>query len=407
MDEILERLYGYSKFGIKLGLENMKKIMEVLGNPERSYKSIHIAGTNGKGSTASMIEAVLIEAGYKTGKYTSPHLIRFNERIVINRHEISDEEVVKTFLKVEEAVKFIGITPTFFEVTTAMMFLYFKEKGVQYAVIETGMGGRFDATNIVIPEVSVITNVTLDHTAYLGDTVEKIAEEKAGIIKKGVPLVFGEKKESVKEVFINKTDNFTDVGRDIEYHSFTNSLNCKNYVKIDETEYEIPLYGTHQIDNFLTAYGALIKLKIEKEVIKTGVAKSKWEGRFEIVSDNPFIVIDGAHNEDAAVRLKENINNLFSRDEVLLITSVLKDKSGEKIFDIFSQFASEAVFTSLEEYERGSSGLEIAEKYGKKFEKITVFEDSKKCMEYAKSRGKAIVIAGSLYLAGKFKKEVF
>ena len=257
MDEILERLYGYSKFGIKLGLENMKKLMVELGNPQEGYKKIHIAGTNGKGSTASMIESVLIEAGYSVGKYSSPHLIRFNERIVFNREEISDKEITELFVTVEEAVKRAGLTPTFFEVTTAMMFLYYKIKGADYAVIETGMGGRYDATNIIIPEISVITNVTMDHTSYLGDSVEKIAEEKAGIIKSGVPLIFGEKKEEIKEIFRKKADKYIDALSDINYISETDNKNYSNFGTIENIKYEIALYGKHQIENFMTAYSAM------------------------------------------------------------------------------------------------------------------------------------------------------
>ena len=407
MNEILERLYGYSKFGIKLGLENMKKLMAELGNPQESYKKIHIAGTNGKGSTASMIENVLIEAGYNVGKYSSPHLVRFNERIVFNREEISDKEIIDIFLKVEDAVKKAGLTPTFFEITTAMMFLYYKIKGADYAVIETGMGGRYDATNIIIPEVSVITNVTMDHTSYLGDTVEKIGEEKAGIIKSGVPLVFGEKKEAIKEIFRKKADKYIDALSDINYVSRTDNKNYTNLVIIENIEYEIPLYGKHQIENFMTAYSVLKLLKVESEIIKRGIKKCIWEGRFEIISKNPFVVLDGAHNEDAALRLKENMLNLFKKSEIVLLVSVLKDKDLEKIFKIFAEFADETVFTSLSEYERGSSAEELYIKYGKKFLKSSAYESADKAYEYAKSTGKSVVIAGSLYLAGKFKKEVF
>ncbi len=407
MDEILERLYGYSKFGIKLGLENMKKLMVELGNPQEGYKKIHIAGTNGKGSTASMIESVLIEAGYSVGKYSSPHLIRFNERIVFNREEISDKEITELFVTVEEAVKRAGLTPTFFEVTTAMMFLYYKIKGADYAVIETGMGGRYDATNIIIPEISVITNVTMDHTSYLGDSVEKIAEEKAGIIKSGVPLIFGEKKEEIKEIFRKKADKYIDALSDINYISETDNKNYSNFVTIENIKYEIPLYGKHQIENFMTAYSAMKLLKVESEIIKRGVKKCIWEGRFEIISKNPFVILDGAHNEDAALRLKENMLNLFKKSEIILLVSVLKDKDLKKIFEIFAEFAEEAVFTSLSEFERGSSANELYIKYGKQFLKSSAYESADKAYEYAKLTGKAVVIAGSLYLAGKFKKEVF
>lgn len=178
INELLDELYSYSMHGIKLGLENIKKICEELGNPQDSYKIIHIAGTNGKGSTATTLETILLEAGYSVGKYTSPHILKFNERIRADREDISDEDIAHYYEEVKKAVENAGVKPTFFEVTTAMMFKYFQDKKVDYVVLETGMGGRFDATNITKAELCIITNVTLDHTEYLGDTIYKIAREK-------------------------------------------------------------------------------------------------------------------------------------------------------------------------------------------------------------------------------------
>ena len=183
IDKLLEELYGYSMFGIKLGLENIQKICDYLGNPERKYKVIHITGTNGKGSTSTITETVLLEAGYKVGKYTSPHILKFNERIRVNGKDISDRDIALVYEKIKKTVEELKITPTFFEVTTAMMFLYFAEKEVDYAVLEVGMGGRYDATNVAEGDICIITNVSLDHTEYLGKTLYEIGLEKAGIIK--------------------------------------------------------------------------------------------------------------------------------------------------------------------------------------------------------------------------------
>ncbi|MEG0398096.1 MAG: Mur ligase family protein, partial [Cetobacterium sp.] len=189
INQLLDELYSYSMHGIKLGLSNIEKLCEEMGNPEKDYKVIHVGGTNGKGSTSTTIETVLIENGNSVGKYTSPHILKFNERIRVNGEDISDSEIAYYYKIVKEAVNKIGITPTFFEVTTAMMFKYFSDKKIEYAIVEVGLGGKYDATNVVLPEMVVITNVSLDHTEFLGNNVYEISKEKAGIIKNGADVV--------------------------------------------------------------------------------------------------------------------------------------------------------------------------------------------------------------------------
>lgn len=380
MTSIIEKLYSYSKFGIKLGLENMHKIMDSLGNPQNSYKIVHIAGTNGKGSVASIIESVLIEAGYNTGKYTSPHLIEFNERIVFNKKMISDSEIEHYFKIVEEKAKIIGINPTFFEITTAMMFLYFKDCCADYVVLETGMGGKYDATNIVTPVVSIITNVTMDHMGYLGDTVEKIGEEKAGIIKNGIPLISMEKKESVKKIFKSKAGKYFIDGTLKEYSFYLNREELKTEVKVDNEIYTVSLYGDHQAENFIAAYLCCIELGISNEFIKKGASSVYWPGRFEVIKNNigNIVILDGAHNIDSAERLCNNIKKVYERNEVILITSVLQDKEVAEIIKKFSEFSSEAIFISMDNYERGLSGEKLYKEYGKYFEKSSWFENINK-----------------------------
>ena len=192
IDNLLEELYSYSMFSIKLGLDNIKKICKHLGEPQNSYKVIHITGTNGKGSTSTTIEKVLIEAGYNVGKYTSPHILKFNERIAFNDEYISNEDVAYYYEKIKKIVEKNKIPATFFEVTTAMMFEYFRDKKADYVVLEVGMGGRYDATNVCEAIFSIITNVGLDHTEYLGDTIYKVAKEKAGIIKNSPYTIFAD-----------------------------------------------------------------------------------------------------------------------------------------------------------------------------------------------------------------------
>ena len=201
-----KKLDSIDKNKIKLGLETMEKSLKILGNPERNYKIIHIAGTNGKGSAAAFLEAGLIEAGYKTGKYTSPEIYRFNERITINREEISDGDVELYYEKVNMALELSDIKLTYFEITTAMMFLYMKDKNIDYLVLETGLGGRTDATNTVTPVISLITNVSFDHMEFLGNTLREIAHEKAGIIKKDIPVFFADDNPELLEEIKAKTE---------------------------------------------------------------------------------------------------------------------------------------------------------------------------------------------------------
>ena len=408
IDLTLDRLYSYSMFGIKLGLENMKKIMHELNNPENNFKIIHIAGTNGKGSVATMLEAVLKEAGFNVGKYSSPHLVKFNERIQYNNEMISDLDVAKYFDIVEKVSKKINIKPTFFEITTAMMFLYFYDKKADFVVLETGMGGRFDATNIVTPEITIITNVTLDHTAYLGNTIEKIAEEKAGIIKEGKLLITSENKNNVIDIFRKKTKKIV-ITSEYEYSGYLDKENIKTIVDVDSEKYTIPLFGKHQIENFMAAYICLKELKISKEIIKNGIKNCYWPGRFEIIKieNDKLFIIDGAHNIDSALKLKETIKTLFNRNEVILLTSILKDKDVAEIINIFSEISSSVVFLPIHEGNRGSSAKELYKKYAAKFDNSYYFESISDGIEYAKSTGKNIIMAGSLYLIGEYKKEVF
>lgn len=404
-EELLNELYSYSKFGIKLGLENIEKMLFELGNVENKYKKIHIAGTNGKGSVATMLETILMESGYKVGKYTSPHLVDFNERITVNGQKISDEELIECFLKVKKVIEKLKIQPTFFEVTTAIMFLYFNEKNVDWGIIETGMGGKYDSTNTIVPEISIITNVTFDHTNYLGDNLRQIAKEKAGIIKADIPVIYyGNCKELIDEVE-KKSKDTIDIGK-YNYKTEVDNENFATKIYIDNEIYEIPLYGEFQSKNFLLVYETLKKIGISNKNIKKGLKDVKWPGRFEVIEKNPYVILDGAHNVEAALELKKSILNRFKKEEILIITSILKDKDVNEVLDIFSEFASTAIFVSLENNDRGLSEEEIYNIGNGKFEKSLKINNINKAIEFAKENfdKKAIIIAGSLYLIGEVKK---
>ncbi|BDU50986.1 bifunctional folylpolyglutamate synthase/dihydrofolate synthase [Haliovirga abyssi] len=404
-EELLDELYSYSKFGIKLGLENIDKLLNELGNIENNYKKIHIAGTNGKGSVATMLETILIESGYNVGKYTSPHLVDFNERITVNNKKISDEELVECFLEVKKAIKSLNIQPTFFEVTTAIMFLYFDKKNIDWGIIETGMGGQYDSTNVIVPEVSIITNVTVDHTNYLGKNLREIAKEKAGIIKKDVPVIYyGNCKELIEEVE-KKSVNRVNIGK-YNYKVEFDNEKFSTVIDIDNEIYEIPLYGEFQSKNFLLAYETLKKIGVSKKDIKKGLKNVKWPGRFEVIEKNPYLILDGAHNIAAALGLKRSLLKKFKREEILVITSILKDKDVNEILDIFSKFADTAIFVSLKTVDRGLSEEEMYKLGSGKFDNSLKIDDINEAIKVAKENfdKKAIIIAGSLYLIGEVKK---
>lgn len=407
INELLDELYSYSLFGIKLGLDNIQKICDELGNPEKKYKIIHITGTNGKGSTSTIIETVLLEAGYSVGKYTSPHILKFNERIRANGKDISDEEIALTYEKVKNAIKNIGITPTFFEVTTAMMFLYFAEKKVQYAVLEVGMGGRFDATNVADGDIAVITNVSLDHTEYLGKTIYDIALEKAGIIKEKSFVVVGDSdKEFLKAVsekkktFINTEDKYKDVRYNLNFKNFMTEI------YINEKKFNLSLFGDYQVKNFLCAYEALKHLGISDEIIEKAVSKVVWQCRFERFSQNPLTILEGAHNIDGILNLKKILTHEYRPDEIVMIVSILKDKKVKEMLEVCESFSDKIILTSLSDNPRGLSGEKLLE-YTDKSSVFSVEDDIKKAYETAeKSNRRIIVVCGSFYTCERFKKEI-
>ncbi|MGD9081062.1 MAG: folylpolyglutamate synthase/dihydrofolate synthase family protein, partial [Desulfobacterales bacterium] len=300
----LKTMYALRRFGIILGLDTIKGILGALGNPQNDFNSIHVAGTNGKGSVASALSAILQESGYRVGLYTSPHLVRFNERICINNHQISNLDVIKSY----QAVKHVhhgDRSPTFFEFATAMALYAFSRQKVDWAVIETGMGGRYDATNILTPAISIITNVSMEHRDYLGNTLAEIAREKAGIIKQATPVVTAVKQKQarsiVREVARKKSAPLFMLGKDFAVRQHQSGH--FSYYGFENTwrQLKTPLLGRYQIQNAALALAAselLIKnnVPIAPKSIKQGLANTRWPGRLEIVCDKPLVILDGAHN---------------------------------------------------------------------------------------------------------------
>ncbi|OGR33089.1 MAG: FolC bifunctional protein, partial [Desulfobacula sp. RIFOXYB2_FULL_45_6] len=305
--ECLQTIYKLGRFGIKLELETIKDILHRLGDPHQRFKTIHVAGTNGKGSTAVYIGSILQKAGFKTGVYTSPHLVRFNERITINGKEISNDQVVDAYEAVHDADS-RKRKATYFEIATAMGFYHFAKENVDWAVIETGMGGRFDATNVILPEVSVITNLSIEHTDYLGKTIKALAWEKGGIIKPGIPVVTAISQPSGRQVLQNiakekssdllfyKTDFSIKKTRGEETYTYDGLESHFDCLKK-------PLPGEHQKENLSLALAACeLVFKKHKEtdprydltetLVKEGLSNARWPGRLEHVMQNPLVILD-------------------------------------------------------------------------------------------------------------------
>jgi dihydrofolate synthase/folylpolyglutamate synthase len=343
-EESLDWLFGMSRYGAERGLEPMFHLMTLLGDPHDSFISIHVTGTNGKGSTSAMASSILTEFGFRVGLFTSPHLERFTERIKVDGEEIMEDEVARlaTLIRpmVEEmAEKSPPLFLRFFDVVTAIAFKYYQEKGIDYAVLEVGMGGTLDATNVVDAPVSVITNVGLEHTNILGETVLAIAEKKAGIIKPGGTLITATADNQVYQYLSGVCNRLGSkiyrVGEDIIYRKLFSDLDQECFtlqgLSHNFEELCIPLLGRHQITNASTAVASVEALKLDlenlPESIKCGLMKVEWPGRLEIVGKSPLVILDCAKDPYAAKALREALTEEFKFDRLTFVISISDDKN--------------------------------------------------------------------------------
>ena len=415
--------------------EKLKKIYELLGEPCKNKKIIHIAGTNGKGSTATFLENIFFAGGYSVAKFTSPHILKFNERILINKKMISDEDVVKYYEIVMELLEKNSFQINFFEIATFMALLYFEEKNPDFIFLETGLGGRYDATNVVNSTIAVITNISFDHVSLLGNSLDKIADRKAGIIKNRQLCIYAQNLTELENAVKKETDNSINVLK--KYDNFQVELDTQNYktiVKILENEnldkfeniedkknksklkkiFILPLFGKFQANNFLIAYEIAKIYGIGDEIIQKGLDKISLAGRFEIFSQNPDTILDVAHNDDSVRVLVENLNELFKNDEVIFILSILGTKDIANIFERILEKNYKIFITSLKEVTYGLSANEIKKNLENANILINniIFEDNildaynqaKEMVLEKNSRYKAIVVCGSFYEIAKFKK---
>lgn len=412
--ESLDYLYGLEKFGMIFGLTKVEAILEAIGNPHREIQAIHIGGTNGKGSTAAMIASILQKEGYRTGLYTSPHLIRFTERIKINGKEIEQEEVAEMAKwmrgRVEEAK--VPLPFTFFDFTTALALLYFKQKAVDLAVLEVGLGGRLDSTNVVDPLLSIITNIARDHEEQLGRSLLKIAGEKAGIIKKGRPLLTAATQPQVLQFFSKicreRKSPYYRVGKDLRY--VQNGNRNFDYEGLHRKLWNISLNlgGPHQIINATTALGAMEVLDdlgyaVSKDAMIEGVREVEWPGRLELVCSSPRVVLDGAHNPAGALALKESIEKEFEFRHLNLILGVMRDKDISSILRLLAPLAHHLILTRPHT-DRAAPPALLLKTLGKNGGKAEIVEDLEGAIEKGLSMTKEddlLCITGSLYTVGE------
>jgi dihydrofolate synthase / folylpolyglutamate synthase len=344
---------------IKLGLERIDALMEEFGHPERSYHVVHVAGTNGKGSTCAMIEAALRTAGHRTGLTISPHLLEPTERIQIDRRPVSEAEFTRAFERVHETALrmvdggLLDAHPTYFETVTAMAFWLFRERGVEWAVVETGLGGRLDATNIVWPRLSVITPVDFDHESWLGSSIEQIAFEKAGILKPTIPAVFASMRANAETVLKERAHAigapFVRASDTVLTDLRTDAFGCRYSVTAPAIyEIECHLAGDHQVINSQTAVTALHQLGIPREALEQGIREARWAGRLDRIRTEPDIILDGAHNPAGVRALAHYINAHFQGRKVWLIYGTMRDKSVDEIGELLSPVASEIILTAAD-----------------------------------------------------------
>ncbi len=419
----LDYLYSFVDYSLKhvselakadFNLDRMFALMDALGNPQETYPILHVAGTKGKGSTCALCASALQAAGYKVGLYISPHLFDYTERIQINDQPISHAELVAL---VEQVKPYVARIPrlTTFEITTALGFLAFAERGVDVAVVEVGLGGRLDATNVVRPRVAVITSLSMDHMAVLGDTLAKIAGEKAGIIKPGVPLVSAPQKEEalevLKRVAAERDAPMTLVGREVRFEVLDSSLEGQVVLLRDEVqqtalEVRLPLLGDHQAINAAVAYAALQAggFHLGPQPIQSGFARVKWPARFEIARREPPVIFDSAHNDESFARLRATLEQHFPGRPVILIFGASEDKNIPGMLREIKPKIRRVILTCADHPRAlGVEKLqEFAEQAGVPYESVTPVEAAlARALDLVAEDGSIVLSAGSMFVTAE------
>jgi dihydrofolate synthase/folylpolyglutamate synthase len=421
--EVVYALNNPGNAKITPGTEQIRQVLRLLNNPQNKYKVIHITGSNGKGSTAAFIETGLQYAGYRVGKFSSPHIKIINECIALNKQVISDEDLEIHFYQVKKVLDSHNINLSPFELLTAIMFNYFANKEIDYLVLEVGMGGQDDATNVYPNDsnnvlISIITNISLEHTAFLGNTLADIAKAKVGIIKNSLTIIADNTSELINAVE-NKTHNYINV---LNYYDFTVTLdyerfqtvveinNCHPRVdgdpiasSIDKETYTLNLFGKFQSYNFLCAYHALKHLGISKDNINYAANTTKNPGRLQIIGHDPLLILDASHNLAGARTLADTLAKQFSLKDVVIVTSIMADKDSTNMLKEFSKIASSLICTTIHNNPRCLPLPDLSQIANQYFTNVQSIEQPSVALRTAKKMNKKVIlITGSIYLLGYF-----
>jgi dihydrofolate synthase/folylpolyglutamate synthase len=414
-EETIRYLYGLQSHGIKLGLDNPRALLKRFGDPQGSFRSIHVAGTNGKGSTAAALASMLSRSGTKTGLFTSPHLVSFTERIRVDGVEITEREVVSSADEIRTSSS--GLEPTFFEVVTVMGFLHFKRSGVRWAVVETGLGGRLDATNVLAPAVTIITPIDMDHQEFLGESLPEVAAEKAGIIKPGVPLVAAPQKPEAMQVIRERAreagsplsvageDFGVTVKREeqagVSFDYASRALSLENVA--------FPLSGAHQAMNAALAIRALEFALGEgakqEGAIREGLASLRWPGRLELLRESPPVYLDGAHNPAASRALARTLRETLLKDgkRLSLVMGVMSDKNVRETLSPLLPLASSVIFAAPR-YGRAAAPEALAREAASLGFVSRTAPSVADALEMASEAGDSVLVTGSFYTIGEAKE---
>lgn len=424
--QALDYLASLNKFGMRLGLSRILRLAELLGNPQDAYKTIHITGTNGKGSVSALTAAALSASGLRTGLFTSPHLFKYNERMRVDGADISDEDFVRVLARTRDAAEKMiaegGESPTQFEVLTAAAFLYFAEQKVDYAVIEVGLGGLLDSTNIIAPVACVITNVALEHADMCGGTLAGVAEHKAGIIKEGVPVVTAAKGmplDVIRRTAREKRAPLYVMGEDFALRGLSQTVEGQTLsldapaLSLSDCRYAISLAAPYQAENSAVAVTLLLVLAQNDTRISTSKAvqsflRTAWPGRFERMDvGTQKVIVDGAHNPAGAKALREALDSVFPAEPRVFLLGILHDKAVEEILDILLR-PEDVVVVTQPDSERAESPERLLQSVRKHARQAEAEPDRGRALAhaFAAAKGKLLCCTGSLYLIGDLRERI-